>query len=576
MGDTLPNHDFSLGDPSRKQPYFDYANLGNIGTAAQPLWYRATPRLGFDVGSHVFDIYKLSGSQLRFYRHTRTMSDVSYVNGRLQTEGIMNVRYSRTFSDKINFSFEYRNINHLGQYEFQRTKHNAISFGLWIPRGTHYDAFLTYTRNTHQQEENGGVPYGTEVGEGAFTGAINLPIRLANQTANTRHSGWELQLYQYLRLLGKENGRNLRLEHTFTWNKNDYKFYDRLSENTSAGDSSVYGRFYTEARGLRHFLEAKQIQNTFSIATLRAKDKLYSKDYFAAGILHNYTQLYQEPQQNNFHQLFLTGEAALHPSNAFDLKATGALGLLKNIGEYRVQAQAKVSLARFGALHLRLLNQRMPATALQQQVFISGQSVWQNNFDKIFETSLAAGYGLPKLGLEIEASAHLVNNYIWYDSTGLPRQSGSALQINQLYLQEQLKWRWLRCNIGFGLQNNNNTDVIQLPEWLAKATIYYENRLFKKNLLLHAGVDVRTNSAFYAGGYQPAIWQYTYQNQRKYETYPWMDVFISFKVSNFRAFFRYENLSTIWDNKLNYYTDYYPQALGQLRLGIGWRFSDKK
>jgi hypothetical protein len=92
---------------------------------------------------------------------------------------------------------------------------------------------------------------------------------------------------------------------------------------------------------------------------------------------------------------------------------------------------------------------------------------------------------------------------------------------------------------------------------------------------LNAGFDFRVNSEFRPEAYQPLSWQFHLQDSITQKPYPWLDAFIAFRVQTFRFFFRYENLSTLFDkSNVFYQTAYYAQPLGAIRFGIGWRFLD--
>lgn len=94
-------------------------------------------------------------------------------------------------------------------------------------------------------------------------------------------------------------------------------------------------------------------------------------------------------------------------------------------------------------------------------------------------------------------------------------------------------------------------------------------------MLLNAGVDFRINSEFRPDGYQPLSWQFHLQDSLIQKPYPWIDLFIAFKVQTFRGFIRYENCATWWNKtEVFYQTAHHAQPFGALRFGIAWRFMD--
>ena len=56
--DTLPDNDFRMYDPARRQA-IDWGTLGNVGSSARPLFFQPHEQLGFHTGHHAFDLYQL-------------------------------------------------------------------------------------------------------------------------------------------------------------------------------------------------------------------------------------------------------------------------------------------------------------------------------------------------------------------------------------------------------------------------------------------------------------------------------------------------------------------------------------
>ena len=125
---VFPFSDSLLGgihqyDPIRRQE-FDFASLGNLGSAARPLFFQPTWRRGFDVGLHQFDLYQLTTADVRYYKITQAYTQANFTQGTTQNDAQFSVQFSRNFANGLNFSIEHRRINNLGAYDFQlATRH---------------------------------------------------------------------------------------------------------------------------------------------------------------------------------------------------------------------------------------------------------------------------------------------------------------------------------------------------------------------------------------------------------------------------------------------------------------------
>jgi Putative porin len=576
--DTLPNTDFRMYDPAR-QNIIDWGNLGNLGTATRPLLFENPALRGFDVGMHSFDLYKLRPVGLGFYRNINTFSDVSFSQGRTQFETNLTARFARTFSDGVNFSLEYRTLNNLGQYRYQRNKKNSLNVGLWLPLGKRYDGFLIYTRNVTNQQENGGIVTDTIFGDGNFSGPIAAEIQLPREVAHTRFDEQILHYSQHLRLVGKDiaGKRALRASHTIAWNHQTYKFSDQGSGVDGLGaDADFFApTFLVDIRGIRHFVRVNRIDNTITLNTFKTKDRGKPSDLLAFGLAHSYFIVNQEPREFKVSNLFLTGNLSLTPSDKFAFNAQGALGVLGNIGEYQLQGELTLGLGAAGQLQAKLLSQIRPPALLLDQFFVSKRQIWNNDFAKPMENSLTATYALPRIGFEASARAHVVNNYLYFDQGGLAAQTSTPLQVTQLLLRENLTWRSIHFDNTVALQKANRDDVLHLPTWFSKNSLYYSGKVFNKRMLLNVGVDFRINSEFRPDAYQPLSGQFYLQDSLTQQPYPWIDLFVAFKVQSFMGFVRWENGATLWDKtQVFYQTAYHPLPFGALRLGITWRFMD--
>ncbi|MBV6438527.1 MAG: hypothetical protein DYG98_00270 [Haliscomenobacteraceae bacterium CHB4] len=575
-GDTLPDLGFRMYDPARRQ-LIDWGTLGNLGSSARPLLFETQPRRGFEVGEHAFDLYRLQPGDLRFYRNTRSFSDVFFSQGAKQEQSMFSARFARTFEGGANFSLDYRSINHLGQYRYQRNKHNALVFGVWLPVGKRYDGFLTFSKNVMRQQENGGIVSDTAFGEGQFSGPINAEIRLPDEQAFTRIADQTLQLTQHLKFTGAkdESKRALRATHTFAWKQEDYKFSDGNAQQGLRQDSSFFDTFLVDRRGIRHFTTLQRFDNAFTLSTFKTQTRGRPSDVLAVGLVHSYFNLNQEPRDSSFSNLFLTGDFSITPSDRFVLRAKGSFGLLSNFGEYQVGGEILLRLGKVGQISAGLLSQRRPPSLLHHQLFVSKRLLWQNDFEKPVENTLYATYALPLIGLELTARTHLINNYLFFSQAGIAAQTASPVQVAQFIIGENFNLGPVRFENTVALQQSTRSDLVRLPDWFTKNSIYFSGKIFRNRLRFNAGADFRLNSEFRPDGYQPVTWQFHLQDSLTQKPFPWLDVFLAFKVQSFRGFVRYENFLSLW-NKTDvfYQTARYPQPFGGIRFGIAWRFMD--
>jgi Putative porin len=203
------------------------------------------------------------------------------------------------------------------------------------------------------------------------------------------------------------------------------------------------------------------------------------------------------------------------------------------------------------------------------------QRVWNNDFKKTLETNLEAALNIERFQVEVGAAYHLINNLIYFDTTGYARQSGKPVSILQFFVKKNfVLWR-IHLDNQVILQKSSE-DIVRLPQYFGKHSLYFEGKMFKV-LNARIGLDVRYQAAYRADYYMPLIGQFQLQDKRMVDFYPAADVFAAFQVTKFRAFFKLENITRFIypQNQLFYQTSYYPMPPSSgFRLGIRWLFLD--
>jgi Putative porin len=576
---------FQQYDPTRRQ-VFDDRHLGILGSAHQPIVYQPWLRNGFSVGLRQYERYQINGRTMPYFRLQRPHTLLSYVQGSEQEDGYLTARFSRNFSDGINFVVDYSRISQIGtvdQYPNQQNRITAIATGLRrISKNGRYDSFLSFAANTTEHKDNGGIRI-PPANATEFATPSSATVFLAD--ARTRYAQRELMYTQYYRVGGGSDStgsvrRGLSLMHQFVYNNATYKFRDAFATVDSFFYQYWYPALLPDDRGARYWIEHRLIENSFQLITYKpannkpAKEAQVSPDFLRLGLTHKYNDLRQEPIDSLINNLLVTGKMQLSLGNRLRLTAAGQLDLWDQAGDYRVTGELFLDLKKAGNWRFRLNNQLYLPTLLQQQHWITQVAVWQNNdFSRTLETNLGAIYSLPASKLEIGGHYHLINNYIYFDTTGLPRQFSAALSILQLSLRKDFSLGPFILSNTLAWQNSSS-EVLRLPAIFGKHSLFFDSRLFK-NLEIQAGVDVRYTTSYFADYYNPLTGQFNRQDRQEVGFFPNADLFFSMKVTSFRAFVKWENATAaIRPGEWLQLTAFYPFPDAALRIGIHWRMLD--
>ncbi|MCB0639920.1 MAG: hypothetical protein KDC54_25030 [Lewinella sp.] len=573
---------FHQFDPTR-QGRFDYANLGILGSAHQPIVYQPRKRGGLDLGFHQYDLYYITGETMPFYRLERPYTNLRFIQGTQQSDTYLSAIFSRNFANGLNFVVDYRRIaqkSESSQYPNQQNEQTGVASGFWYHSpGGRYDGFLTYAANTIRNEDNGGV-YLLPVTGGEFSTPASAEVFLNDgQTRYALREGMYTHFYRFggqLDTTGRSR-RAFTLNHQISWQHNTYKYADDFDLADTAF-FNWYPDLLTDVRGVRYLIDQKQLENSVRLSTYRLtsgrrSDTRQQRDLFEVGLTHRYNKLYQEPVDSVVNNLMLTGKLTLRLGERLLLEGDGFFGLLDQVGDYRVTGALGLDLGRAGRFRFTLNNQLYTPTVLQERFIVTQQTVWQQDLKKTLETNLGATYALPRWQITLGGNYHLLNEFIYFDTTGQVRQTGVPLSILQLFAQK---------NFSFGPFHLANTlvfqqasdEVLRLPTLFGKHSLYYAGHWFKV-LDVQMGIDLRYTTRYRADYYNPVTGQFNLQDRAETPFYPNADVYVSLKVSRFRFFLKFENATTwIDDQQRLFLSAYAPWPAASMRFGVNWRMID--
>ncbi len=584
----IPYADTTLGnyyrqyDPTR-QRRLDYRNLGILGSAHEPIVYEAVDRRGFEMGLDQFELYTIPTEDLAFYRLEQPFSKFNYTLGSEQADSYTKAKFSRNFANGINFTLDYARITQFGensQYPNQNNRNTAFTNGLWYQSpNSRYEGFLTVASNTIEQEDNGGVRQ-EPVLEGEFTSPSAAVVFLGD--ARTRHQHRAYAYQQYYRFGGGRDSirgirRSYTLGHKVKYKSSLYKYAD---DYNPAADSNFYNLFpalLADPRGVRFYLQHRQLENEFRLATFKlgatsGEQATKQRDLLSVGAVHTAHWVQQANADTSLNNLFLTGRYRFNPNPKLLIDLDGRFGLWDNAGDYRLRGRFFFDFGKVGQLELEGINQLYSPTLMQHRLYLSERQVYRNNFDKTLATSLKGRYRIPGIQLSVEGRYHLLNNYTYFGTDGLPRQTGVPVSLGQLIVEKDFALFWnLHLDNLIALQQSSE-EVLRLPAFFGKHSFYYAGKWFRV-LNVRLGVDLRYNDSFFANYYNPVTGQFQLQDRREVEFYPAADAFFSMRVTKrFRAFVRWENGTATMIDDFFYQTAFYPHPRAVVRIGIDWRF----
>jgi hypothetical protein len=555
MADTGLNTGFLQYEPTRTQP-FNHLNLGNPGSAHYPFVYRSPEIRGFRIGFNQYDLYKTGAQNAKFYQITEPFSEVAYYIGGNQADGFVTGKFSRNFAKEVNFSLDYHRMSQLGrtnQFPHQNTRNTTLTTGLkWIGLQGRYKGYFVYATNIVQSEDNGGIsnPPNQDL---EFFSPNSATVFLEN--AQTKHSHNDLFYTHFYQL---KNGR-FEIAHISGLKNSKYSFTDPTPY------PEYYGLFDRGDNALTINLEHKQWENHFKLKTLTK-----GKDYLEAGLLHINHALLIDDRDSSIQNLFLTSRLKFSPTPGINLNAYAHLGLWEQAGDYEVKGNLSFISKKLGSISLGITSKLYSPAFTENYLQVTQLNAWTNDFSKTLENTIEGTLSPGKTGILLTGRYTLFNQYIYFNEQAFPVQFGQPFSLFQIELIKHFKKGSFHLENMLAFQESTQSEIFRFPRWYGQHSLYYMNRWFKV-LEVRFGFDLRHHPAYFANYYHPLTGRFIVQNTRLVHYYPAVDGYFSLRVSRFRAFAQWYNLSSMFikNNWLEHSPTYlHPDGL---RFGVRWR-----
>jgi len=556
MADTGLNTGFLQYEPTRTQP-FNHLNLGNPGSAHQQFVYRSPERRGLQIGWNQYDLYRTNAANSKFYKITEPFSEVAYYIGGNQADGYVTAKFSRNFAKDVNFTLDYHRMSQLGrtnQFPHQNTRNTNLNSGVNFKgfKGK-YRGFFVFTTNIVQAEDNGGIsnPPNQDL---EFFSPNSASVFLENaQTKQTQNELYYTHFYSLRQALDRT--RNYEISHVVGVKNHNYIFFDETS------NPDYYGGFDRGDQGISIDLKYQQWENHFKLRTFSK-----GKDYLEAGLLH----LNHSVGDSSLNNLFLTGILKFSPIQGILLDGYAHLGIWDQVGDYEVRGKLSFTSKKLGAISLGLTSKLYSPSYTENHLVISNIPAWNNSFNKTLENILEGTLSPGKTGINLTGRYTLFNNLIYFNENGLPGQYDQAFSLFQLEVTKNFKWKAFHLENALAFQETTQSSILRLPRWYGQHSLYYQDRWFKV-LEVRIGFDLRHHNAYFANYYHPLVGKFILQNRQMVGYYPAVDGYLSIKVSRFRAFAQWYNISSmIVKNKWLEHSPSYLHPDG-LRFGVRWR-----
>ena len=550
---------FQYYHPARQRA-FEYGHLGNLGSSSYPFVLDAwkTPR--YSLGLNQYVLYQKSDRDILFFKQKTPFSELFFTAGESQSDLRVKALFSRPFANNVNFVIQYDRISQDGIYQHQDINQTSLLSSLsYRPDNSRISAFFNFYINTAVEENNGGVNDLETLSTANLK--INVPVNIEDAETRLQNQAFKLDFFYDLGNDTVTSPFSSKIQYEIKYFSEFFKF----SDSDISSDQEFYGNYQIGDRGLRNFMDHKQIRN--SIFFNSAYENLYS---FKTGISYDYNAIGASSFGQNFHEVYLRFAGKLNLRKRFDINANAYYGLLNVANEFGIDARANLKLTQFQGFDFGFQAARYGTNYIQNKLVLNEQ-IFQEIIDpkKVILQTLSAEYYNTKYRIKLGGKLTNTFNYVYFNTEGLPDQYTGLFSTSLLYVSSDFKIKSFVFE-NFVFLQNQNVRLVNLPTAFTKNSISYYGKIFKGKMLVKAGIDFRYIFSDYVPKFQPAIGQFYLNETSKNKAYPLLDARISFKVSSFTTFILYENLTSLISDDYEFHVLEYPQFDARFRFGIQW------
>jgi hypothetical protein len=596
---------FSLSNRFKKADNYSPVNAG-LGNYGLPFYQLSFFDRVTDPDRYLYKyLYPLMHTQYNpIFMNTQTPYtelDWAFAGPTETSEQTFRIRHSQNVNRFLNFGAIYDIVFSLGQYNFQRSADKTFTFYSSYT-GDKYKLYMSIGINNMHTFENGGI---ANLPDLAKPNVVNRDIltRLGTlDKANSFLKNRNFLLVQRYTLGGASQVKNdstpkkktgfLGISGTFTHIltvEKDIRRYQDLLPNSGfyrnilvTGDitsDSVYSR--TIKNTVRFDFSTDESRKVALGGGVGIRNELYRYSY----IIPTHYTFYESMPQLNKSSNILLGRLYNNIGDKFRWVATGELYLPGyRGGDFDLNGEmAKTFYLKKGSATW-LINGEI--SNLQPSIWYnhwgSNNFEWNNSFKKEFRADLSTTFKIPARNTELKINYALIKNYADFDSTAFPSQFSGGLSVIAATLKNELKLWKFHLASDVIIQKSSNSEILDLPLVTLRAAGYFEHffRFRKTGGKLNAqlGADVTYNSLYYPYSYMPATGVFYRQALVTAGNYPYINLFLNFKVKRTRIFVMFDHFNAkLMGGNLQYnyyYVPNYPMNIRMLRYGFAWTFYD--
>jgi hypothetical protein len=577
---------------------FAYESVGILGHGLNHVDFMHRPDPAVFLFGRAWNPYLKTADRTVFFNTKKPFTRLSYQTIPVKDwkEETVSIMHTQNFSPYTNFGIEFNILSGKTLYNNQETR--TVRTGIY---GSHaknrYSIFGTFYYNDFRAQDNAGIAYRDSFETGAKENWWEYEVNLSS--AKSRYRNMTLFTTQKYNLAERQfstdslgnttsKGKTLSISYQLALGQQYKSYYDEVDLE---GLSPVYSNYYYLTDIAR---DSATEQNISSVLQLILGDPDYDKisariyaghDYRRFGMLTPQTlyidslerdTVVSEFLNKQFNDISIGFHLAGPTTGVWDWVIDGKYYLL-GYNQNNFNLNTTFSRELKGQTHLGI---RGSFESVRPHYFsnhyASSFFVWDNDFSSILRIKGEAFVQSDDRETDFRFGAAYISNHIYWDTLAMPRAYDKDLLVLSAQMAKHFVLSGWNSDNRVLFQYSTADEVLNLPLLAVYSSNYWKQSLFKGALVADLGFDVYFTTKYRASSYMPATGVFHLQDENDLGMYPFVDVFIAFRIKTTRIFASYNNiLQSVGFAGNNFFTaDPYPMKPRHFRLGVVWFFYD--
>lgn len=522
---------------------------------------------------------------IKYYDVKTPSTEFIFENG-LKEGQYLSTTFTHNLTPRLNYSVRYRGLRTVGTYKNNLSANNALIATIsYHSKNERFKLWSHFASQNIDNEENGGI---ADLNQFIFDDSlsttnrqnINVNLDFADTQFDSRrfHLGAKYGLFGKAKTDSTSLSSPIFLKNIFTYEKQKY-----LYEESQPEDYYTSPVFSTMRRANRKSFET--LQNTSTVefkwgdrmameAGVRYENlKLYAGQPINIGLV-NIPAVVQDNLLGAVAKLYFDWNEKLKLQADAEFKSGDVFK-----SQYHVNAELDIQpIVGYHIIGGFLLESAFPNLNLfYNQSFYKDFNYYNQNFKNTNSQKVYGKLNLEKLNTEVEANLYNMEQYVFVGSDFRPKQFNGNISLFQIKASNLISYRkfHLRTTVQFQ-EVTQNEAFLPLPELIARASIYWQGKMFNNKAEVQVGFNGNYFTEFESREFFPVINEFMIQRTDETNTvqkiggFPMIDFFLNIKIDRMRIYIRADHFNSMFGENNYFSAPNTPFRDFKLQFGVKW------